>query len=36
MFFFETYEATFFVVMASLKKMLFRLGSADFGERDER
>jgi len=35
-FFFEAYEATFFVAMASLKKMLFGLGSLNFGERDEK
>ena len=33
-FFFETYEATFLVAMASLKEMLFGLGTLDFGERD--
>ena len=36
MFFFEACEATFLVAVASLKKMLFRLGSLDFRERDER
>ena len=36
MFFFEAYEAMLFVAMASLKKMLLRLESLDFGERDER
>jgi len=35
-FFFEAYEATFLVAMASLKKVLFGLRSLDFGERDER
>jgi len=32
----EACEATFLVAMASFKKMLFGLGSLDFGERDER
>jgi len=36
MFFFEAYEATFLVVMACLKKMLFGPGSLNFGEKDER
>jgi len=31
-----SWEATFLVSMASLKKMLFGLGSLDFEERDER
>jgi len=35
-FFFKALEAMFLVAMASLKKMLFGLGSLDFGERDER
>ena len=33
MFFFEAYEATFLVAMTSLMKMLFGLGSLDFGEK---
>jgi len=33
---FKACGATFVVAMASLKKMLFGLGSLDFGERDER
>ena len=36
MFFFEVCEATFFVVMASLKKMVFQLESLHFEERDKR
>jgi len=36
MFFFEVCETTFFMAMASLKEMLFRLGSLHFGERDGR
>ena len=36
MFLFETWEAAFLVAMASLIKILFGLGSLDFGERDER
>ena len=35
-FFFKACEATFFMVMTSLKKMLFGLGSLAFGERYER
>jgi len=35
-FFFEACEITFLVAMASLNKMLFGLGSLDFGVRDER
>ena len=35
-FFFEARKATFLVAMASLKKMLFGLGSVDFREKDER
>jgi len=35
-FFVEAYEAMFLVVMASLKEMLFRLGSLYFKERGER
>jgi len=31
-FFFETFEATFFVAMAPLNKMLFGLRSVNFGE----
>jgi len=34
--FFEARKATFLVAIASTKKMLFGLGSLDFGERDER
>jgi len=33
--FFKACEATFLVAMDSLKKMLFGLGSLDFGERDK-
>jgi len=35
-FFFKAYEAMFLVTMASLKKILFELGSHGFRERDER
>jgi len=33
---FKACEATFLVGMASLNKMLFGLGSLDFGEKDKR
>jgi len=35
-FFSQACEVTFLVAMASLKKMLFGLGSLDFGERNVR
>jgi len=35
-FIFEACKESFFVVMASLKEMLFGFGSLDFEERDER
>jgi len=35
-FFFEACKATFLVAIASLKKILFGLGSLNFRERDER